>query len=457
VSERPDTTGLLAEVDAFVRRYLVLQGDQFYDAVELWILHAHAIGSFDASPRLLAKSPEKESGKTRLLEVLQVLVPNPLFVVNTTIPVIYRKLATEQLTLLHDEADAVWSPKAAAQNEDLRAILNAGYTRSAVVTRIEGPKHGVKEYPVFAATALAAIGNLPDTIESRSIIIPMRRRAPDEEVAPFRRRKVEEGARVLRDALAEWAAVYGDELSEAEPVMPAGVTDRACDIWEPLVAIGDLAGGEWPERARAAAQAVSSGRIAEDLSVGVRLLADIRIVLGEADRMSSSAITEKLNALEEAGWGAWHDGKGMTARDLATRLKPYEITPKDMRLLDGTVKKAYEREAFGDAWARYLREGTTATTATNRNTNSNSNDGFVAVIRGGGGRETREGEGQQEFLPLGTATDRDNRNNGASQDQIPLRSVAVVADNGFEPDFDPEYLEAVMAKADVDAAGEDEG
>ncbi len=166
MSERPDTAALLAEVSDFVRRNVVLQGDHFYDAIALWILHAHAIGAFETSPRLLVKSPEKESGKTRLLEVLEVLVPNPLFVVNTTISVIFRLLATKQLTLLHDEVDAVFSVKAAPQNEDLRAILNSGYRRGAVVARAEREgKHSVREFPVFAATALAAIGNLPETVD----------------------------------------------------------------------------------------------------------------------------------------------------------------------------------------------------------------------------------------------------------------------------------------------------
>ena len=78
MSERPDTAALLVEVCELIRRYVVLPGSHFYDVVALWVLHAHAIGAADTSPRLVAKSPEKESGKTRLLEVLEFLTPNPL-------------------------------------------------------------------------------------------------------------------------------------------------------------------------------------------------------------------------------------------------------------------------------------------------------------------------------------------------------------------------------------------
>lgn len=408
MSDRPDTAVLLSEVGDFVRRYVVLQGDHFYDAVALWILHAHAIRAFDCSPRLLVKSPEKESGKTRLLEVLAVLVPNTLFVVNTTIPVIYRLLATKAITLLHDEADAVFSPKAAAQNEDLRAILNSGYTRGATVARAEREgRHAVREFPVFAATALAAIGNLPETIESRSIIIPMRRRSPDEEVSPFRRRKVEPAAHELRDAVAMWADVYADVLSDMEPDMPEGIEDRAADIWEPLVAIADLAGGDWSARARAAAVEVVAGRLDEDLSVGVRLLVDVKTAMTGLERISSADLVANLNALEESGWGAWHDGKGMSQRDLAGRLRAYgpKLKSVNIKMPDGTVPKGYQREQFLDTWSRYLRDGSSATTATNRYPDSYSKNGEVADIEIEREREERDAPQQRlPFVPEKAAT-----------------------------------------------------
>jgi hypothetical protein len=453
MSARPDTASLLGEVSDFVRRYVVLQGDHFYDAIALWILHAHAIRAFETSPRLLVKSPEKESGKTRLLEVLEVLVPNPLFVVNTTISVIFRLLATKQLTLLHDEVDAVFSVKAAPQNEDLRAILNSGYRRGAVVARAEREgKHAVREFPVFAATALAAIGNLPETIESRSIKIPMRRRSPDEEVTPFRRRKVEGEAHELRDAIAEWAEGFIDSLSESEPEMPEGIEDRAADIWEPLVAIADLAGADWPERARKAAVLVVAGRLDEDLSVGVRLLVDVRTVMAGLDRISSAGLAAKLNELEESGWGAWHDGKGLNQRDLAGRLRAYGITPKDIRMPDGSVPKGYSREVFQDAFARYLRDGASATSATKRYTDSYSKDGFVADVAEERGGERRDAPQQSlPFVPETSAT-------SATPYSKP---VALRSGNGSgplldDPLEDEDYLAAVVDEADVDAVREEE-
>jgi Protein of unknown function (DUF3631) len=454
MSERPDTAALLTEVGDFVRRYVVLRNDYFYDAVALWVLQAHAIAAFDTSPRLLFKSPEKESGKTRALEVLETITPNPLFVMNATIAAIFRLLAIEQITLLFDEGDAIFSPKAAAQHEDLRALLNTGYRRGADVARVvgEGRKMAVKRFKVFAATALAAIGNLPDTIESRSIIIPMRRRAPDEPVAQFRRRAVEFEAGNLRAALAEWAVTYVGILGEAEPAMPEGVTDRAADCWESLLAIADLAAGDWPRRARDAAQAVVAGRVADDQSTGVRLLVDVKAVLNGYDRISSAGLLTKLNALEESGWGGWHDGKGLTARDLAGRLKAYGIRPRGVRLSDGSTPNGFQREDFVDAFARYLRDGSTRSTKVHGD--SYSKDGVVdSVDEREREEEEEEGSDSQQRLPFVAQTGSTSSTRSTPYSK-PVEDRGV---NGSGPPHDDEllededYLAAVVDGADVEA------
>jgi hypothetical protein len=122
-----------------------------------------------------------------------------------------------------------------------------------------------------------------------------------------------------------------------------------------LFALADLAGGEWPAGARSAALALSAGREGDDASYGVRLLADVRVVLDEAgtDRMGSSTLCAALNAVEESPWGGWNDGKGIGARDLARRMREYDVVPGTVRLPDGSQSKGYRREKFADARARY--------------------------------------------------------------------------------------------------------
>ncbi len=230
----PDGAALLAEIEAFVRRYVALPSAAAYVAFTLWAAHAHAIVEhFENTPRLAFLSPEPECGKTRALEALELLVPSPMLAVNATPAALFRAMADldRRPTILFDEVDTIFGPKA-KENEELRGLLNAGHRRSGVAYRCigEGTKQQVRPFPAYAAAALAGIGDLPDTIFSRSIVIAMRRRGSNEHVAPFRRREAEaEGAR-LRDALALWAASHRAELS-AIPSMPPELTDRAADVW----------------------------------------------------------------------------------------------------------------------------------------------------------------------------------------------------------------------------------
>jgi hypothetical protein len=137
--------------------------------------------------------------------------------------------------------------------------------------------------------------------------------------------------------------------------MPEGVTDRAADCWEPLLAIADLAGEEWAQRARRAAAYIVGGRPAEEQSYGVRLLREIRALPWE-HVIASAELCHQLNALEEAPWGGWNDGKGITQRDLARRLRVFGISSKKVRVSPTTTAQGYDRNDFADAWSRYCRE-----------------------------------------------------------------------------------------------------
>jgi len=348
---------LLDSVRQLIVRYVCLPAPEYADVMALWVAHCHAIGAATTSPRLVFKSPEKASGKTRALEVLETLVPSPLATVNASVAAVFRLLKEEPTTtLLFDEVDSIFNPKAGNQHEELRALLNAGYRRGATVARVvgEGKKMRVERFPVFAATALAAIGDLPETVESRSVIVPMRRRRPDESVEPFRLRNVVMVAEPLRGALSLWAHRYQDALERREPRMPDGINDRLADSWEPLLAVAELADEAWITRARTAAERIAGGHVMDEASLGVQLLGDIKACLASDDRLSSVNLLGKLNGLEESAWGAWHDGRGMTARDLARRLKPYGIGSRPIRPVGGGEPfKGYLREDFVDAWQRY--------------------------------------------------------------------------------------------------------
>jgi hypothetical protein len=169
---------------------------------------------------------------------------------------------------------------------------------------------------------LAGLGWLPDTILSRSIIIRMRRRAPEEKVEAFRRRVHAPVGEALRRRLAGWAATILDEATEARPDMPVGVEDRNADIWEPLLAVADIAGGEWPKRARKTAQALVAVAREVEPSLNIRLLADLRTVFGGQEVLSTKKALAELCLIEDAPWSSLR-GKPISDNQLAQRLRQY--------------------------------------------------------------------------------------------------------------------------------------
>jgi hypothetical protein len=367
MTETIDGAALLDEVEAFHRRFNVFPTEAAYVAVALWDAHAHLIDALDGTARLAFLSPEPGSGKSRALEIVETLTPRAATTVNASANALFRLVEADEgtPTLLFDEIDTVFGPKAGG-NEDVRGFLNSGYRRGAKSLRCvgDGSSQNAEWFSSFCAVAMAGLGSLPDTILTRSIIIRMRKKAPNEKAEPYRRRVHEKQGHVLRDRLAEWTATIQDQIAEAWPEMPEGVTDRPADVWEPLLAVADAAGGHWPERARAACVGlIKAAQEGDEASLGVRLLTDLRDkVFGGADRMPTAAILEVLLGLDDAPWADLSDdgqnSKPLTARGLSKLLGQYvrpnnsPIRPRGVRVGSGTPK-GYYAEDLTDAWARY--------------------------------------------------------------------------------------------------------
>ncbi|WP_122445566.1 DUF3631 domain-containing protein, partial [Mycobacterium attenuatum] len=282
---------------------------------------------------------------------------------STTTAALYRRIAAagdEPPTILQDEADAVFGRTTNPQAEDLRALFNAGYKRGATVDRCEGDAKNmrVREFPVFAPVALAGLsGRMPATITDRAVTLHMRRRAPDEPIGEFRERDAAIAAAPLREQIEAWATANLDTLSAARPAMPEGVRDRPAEVWEALLAVADVAGGQWPERAQAACRYFVLDTDCDDkLSLGVRMLRDIKTVFGDLDRMFSADIVSELTRDPESDWcDLW--GKSLDQRRLAKELKRYGVRSKEVRIGTRTAK-GYAidgDDGLSQAWHRYLR------------------------------------------------------------------------------------------------------
>ncbi|MEC3995346.1 DUF3631 domain-containing protein [Actinacidiphila sp. DG2A-62] len=358
IPDAPASEGgeLLVRLRALIARFVVLPSEHALDAVTLWVAATHLQGAWQHAPRLAVVGPAKRCGKSRLLDVLAETVHAPVLTVNSTPAAVFRSITEEPPTLLVDEADTIFgSPKMAEKNEEMRGLLNAGHQRERYVLRVVGSDHTPRRFHTFAMAAIAGIGDLPDTIMDRSIVIRMRRRADGEHVWPYRTKRDSPALRAMRTDLARWTKPLADRALHLEPAMP--VEDRAADTWEPLVITADLAGGPWPRRARQACAGLVAAEAAseEDQPGGARILADIRRVFhagGDPDSMPTDQLLFALNADPEAPWAEWGRG-GLTPRGLAGMLREFGITSGNVRMGDSTQRKGYMRNKFADAWRRY--------------------------------------------------------------------------------------------------------
>ena len=341
---------LLDNIERFIRRFVVLSDHQAV-AVTLWTAHTHVIEAFDCTPYERVTSATARAGKTRLLEVEELLVARPWLTGRTSAAALVRKVDAEKPTLLLDESDAAFGGER-EYAEALRGVLNTGYQRSGRTTLcvVHGGNITFRDFSTFGPKAIAGIGQLPGTVADRAIPIELKRRTKREPVDRFHARDARIQAKPIYDALVTWGAPVIASLRAARPQLPDALNDRAQDVWEPLLAIADLAGDSWPDRARCGAEALM-GEVS-DPDINIELLRDIRAVFDQenATFIRSTELVTKLAALDSRPWGDWKKGKAITTRAVADRLKKFGIVP---RVNAQATARGYHRDRFEDAWTRY--------------------------------------------------------------------------------------------------------
>ena len=347
--EEVDAGALLLSLVRRIRRHVVIS-DEEATTVALWILNAwvHDVAATH-SAILMATSAEANSGKTTLLSLLSFLVPRALLCVEISEATLFRGIELWQPTVIVDEADVIL-----INNEPLRAVVNSGWTRGAVVPRCIGDDKVPHAFPTFCPKAIGLKGRkLPDTTLSRCIVIELKRKRSTEKAEHFRALD-DPGLAELRQQATRWAMDNGEALKGAEPDMPDCFDNRLGDNWRLLLAIADLAGGEWPDKARETAQVLS--KVADTASIGAQLLADIKAAFDgvAGDVISSAELVEKLTAEPDMPWSEWKGGKPITQNQLGRLLKPFGITPDRLRVKPDLRIRGYHRAWFEDAWERYL-------------------------------------------------------------------------------------------------------
>lgn len=352
--ETVDGSELMASLEEIFNRFSVLPKGSAVTAA-LWTILTYTFNLWRTLPLLTIVSPEKRCGKTTFLNTLSKLCNRPLAVSNISPAALYRTIAVFKPALLIDEGDSFLN-----DNEELRGVINSGHIKDAAfVIRCEGDDHKPVRFSTWCPKALAMIGNPPDTIQDRSIMLYLRRKLSDERTAAHAEEYDEEFASV-RAKILRWVADHDTALRLAKPERLNSRNDRQVDNWMPILAIAMVLGCE--SMVREAALLVA-GDEHDALPARIQLLSDIREVFDMAgsERISSANLVKQLVAMEDRPWCEWKRGNPLTPNSMSRILKAFDIQPQQLRIGHENVK-GYSLEMFRDAFIRYTPPITTETT-----------------------------------------------------------------------------------------------
>ena len=338
--------------ESFIRRFCIL-ADAAYLPLGVWAVATHMPDAFDTFPYFALLSPAKRCGKTRALEVLELLTSNAWRGTSATSAALFRMME-DVPTLLLDEVEALGNSKPSESAQAVLAVLNAGHRKGATVPRCVGPEHEVRHFPVYGPKAFAAIGTLPDTLADRCIHITMQRRTPSQSIDRFLQGRAKADAEPIRESLAEWAETCKESVRQAYESMDdlKFLSDRDADLWMPLFAVCTVAAPERLGELRRCAVVLSGVKAAGDVedSLPLKLLADVQKVWRtEADRMTTATLLQRLKEITESPWGA----SELNANRLSAMLRPFEIASRQIRIGNETAK-GYLRTSLNEAFSRYL-------------------------------------------------------------------------------------------------------
>ena len=338
---------LLDEIRTTYNRFMVLppQADVL---IVVWTLLTYLFDCFSYTPYLHVTSPEKECGKSTLAELMNHLCANATTPGGMSAASMFRRIERVRPTLLLDE----WDTLSDENRQAALNVLNTGFKWNGVYTICVGDDHEDRDFHTFCPKAIFGLSEkkLPDTTRSRCFLLTLQKKLPSEVVDKLTRKF--DGS-ILRRKCLRCANDHREKLKRAEPVMPPGLSAREEDISEPMLAIADACGGEWPDLMQRCVVHFFEAVQAEDGSIGVELLKDFRVAFDASDRLSSEAAKEYLNGLGDRPWSGWNEGKGITKPQVVAKLRPYKIHPRDI-WLNGKTVKGYFREQFEEAFRRYL-------------------------------------------------------------------------------------------------------
>jgi hypothetical protein len=335
----------LDAVEQFMRRFIAVTDEQAA-VLSLFVVHTHAFLASENTAYIRVTADGPAAGKTRVLEVLELLCARPWLTSRTTGPALVRRIAENCPTLLLDETDVLFSGGNASQ-QMIRGVLNSGYRLGGKVAYAKGSSY--EELDVYCPKCFAGIGDLPQTVMTRSIPIVMRPKTAFDKIERLRQKDARGEAAVPKMLAARFAQRHLAELAKARPMIPDALSDRSADCVEAMLAIADIAAGDWPSRARLAVTNLCAERKTQDTStLALRILIACKQAFRQldTDRLATSTLLDTLPVTE---WDDAIDPEEFNAMTLADTLRPFGVAPKKLRL-GRQVLQGYLRRDIDRAW-----------------------------------------------------------------------------------------------------------
>ena len=346
--EAVDGSQLFIDIEKQISRFVICDPET-KTAATLWVIMTYLVDVIHCLPIANITAPEKNCGKSIMLELLSKLSLKPLVTANISSAALFRLIDKYKPTLFLDEADTYMD-----KSEELRGIINAGHTRAQAFTyRCVGDDNEVVQFEVFCPKAISGIGNRQATIDSRSINMKLRRKLANEKVERLRATRSNEDFDLICRKIVRWCEDNKESIRVCDPLLPTELLNRDMDNWEPLMAIAEHLGRVATQKAITASKILTKADA--DMSLNQELLHDIKEVFTKlgVERIKSVDLVSELINIDDSRWATYNRGKQFTAKQMADKLKGFNIVPKPMKIQLKSVR-GYNVNDFADAFKRYL-------------------------------------------------------------------------------------------------------
>lgn len=220
--------GLYHEIKAVLKQYIELSEDAVYGLLSSWIIATYFYLVFYAFPFLFIYG-KKQSGKSRLLALLERLAFNAMKIKGVSVASLADSIDGVRGVFLNDQAEALSDSK----NIEILGIIADSYTRGGGNRRIvdiSNKKRRVLDFETYSPKAFASTKEIDPDVEDRCIEITMIRAMKDyPEPEAFLPAWQDLRDKLYRLLITKWQDVKAIYQNTGE-----GVSQRIRELWRPI-------------------------------------------------------------------------------------------------------------------------------------------------------------------------------------------------------------------------------